>query len=276
MAVEIRNHGGGHSYRRVETGEKVPSVTASAGGGMPKPGLMKWHSETAAGYAVDNWEELSKLPPIERYNLIRKSPYAALNRAGAKGTTVHKLAQRLLNDETVQVPTELEGYVQSAAAFIQEFDFRAWHTEAVVHSADEHDHAGKLDALGSVLLADLDEYEQYETDDDGRVPALIDWKTAASGVYGDVAYQGAGYRHSLWLVMPDGTEIEMPRVSLMIAVHLTPTGYTAYAMHTGPEVYRDFLFLKEVARIAEESKYLRGEPLIPARGPTYRIEKVTD
>jgi len=54
----------------------------------------------------------------------------------------------------VDVPPELIGYVRSAATFIEEFDFQAWYTEAVVHSADEHDHAGKLDAIGSILLPD--------------------------------------------------------------------------------------------------------------------------
>jgi hypothetical protein len=276
MAVEIRNHGGGHSYRRVETGEKVPSVTSALRDGVPKPQLQKWAAEMVAQFAVDHMDEWKDLPPIEAYKLLCKAPYAALNRASVKGTTVHKLADRLLAGESVQVPSELEGYVQSAAAFIQEFDFQAWHTEVVVHSADEHDHAGKLDAIGTALLADLAEYAEYEVDDDGRVPAIIDWKTSGSGVFGETAFQGAGYRYSRWMVLPDGTEIVMPKVSLFIAVHLTPDGYTAYPMHTGPEVYRDFLFTKEVARISEESKYLRGEPLIPARGMTYRIEKVTE
>jgi hypothetical protein len=273
VPIEIRNHGGGHSYRRTDTGEKVPSVTASKDGGIPKPGLMKWHSETAAAYAVDHWEELSKLPPVERYNVIRKSPYTALNRAGTKGSTVHKFADRLLAGEDVDVPVGLIGYVRSAAAFITEFDFQADYTEAVVHSADEYDHAGKLDALGSLLLPDLPEYDRYAREDDGRVSVLIDWKTSASGVFGDVAYQLAPYRHSRWMVLADGTEIEMPHVELAIAVHLTLEGYTAWPLDTDESVYRDFLFIKEVSRIVDESKYLRGDPLIPPRANRYTIEK---
>lgn len=274
MAVEIRNHGGGHSYRRVETGEKVPSVTASKDGGMPKPQLMKWNAEMVAAYAVDHWDELAAMTPMEKYTTLKKAPYAALNRAGVKGTTVHKLADRLLAGDTVHVPDGLEGYVRSAAAFIDEFNFQAWYTEAVVHNADEHDWAGKLDALGTVELADLAEYDVYEADADGLIPTIIDWKTAASGVFGDTAYQMAPYRHARWLVLPDGTEIEMPKVSLTIAVHLTPTGYTPVPLYTGPEVYRDFLYLKEVARVVDESKYLRGDPLIPARGNRFEMTKV--
>jgi hypothetical protein len=273
VAVQIRNHGKGHSYRKVETGEKVPSVTSAKDGGIPKPGLMKWHSESAAAYAVDNWEELSKLPPVERYNMIRKAPYRDVNRAAAKGTTVHTYGQKLLDGVDVEVPDELIGYVRSAAAFIQEFDFRAAHTEVVVHSADEHDHAGKLDALGTILLPDLPEYEQYERDEDGRVWLIVDWKTAASGVYGDTAYQLAAYRHSLWMVLEDGTEVEMPPVALTVAVHLTPDGYTAWPLESDESVYRDFLFIKEVSRITEDSKYLRGDPLIPPGTVRYTIER---
>jgi len=276
VAIEIRNHGRGHSYRRVETGEKVPGVTTVQGAGLPKPGLMKWHAEEAAGYAVDHWDELAKLPPVERYNEIRKAPYRKLNKAGAKGSTIHKFADRLLAEETVDVPPELIGYVRSAATFIEEFDFQAWYTEAVVHSADEHDHAGKLDAIGSILLPDLSEYGIYTPDAEGRFPAIIDWKTSASGVYGESAYQLGPYRHSRWLVLPDGSEIEMPHVELTIAVHLTADGYSAIPLETGPDVYRDFLFIKEVARIVEDSKFLRGDPLIPPRTARYAITKVDD
>jgi hypothetical protein len=273
MAVEIRNHGGHHSYRKVETGEKIRTVTAAKDGGIPKPGLMKWHAESAAAYAVDNWEELSKLPPVERYNMIRKAPYRDVNRAAAKGTTVHAYADKLLGEIDVEVPAALIGHVRSAAAFIEEFDFQPWHTEVVVHSADEHDHAGKLDAIGTIRLPDLPEYEQYERDENGRVAVIIDWKTSASGVFGDTAYQLGAYRHSRWMVLEDGTEIEMPAVALTVAVHLTADGYTAWPLESDESVYRDFLFIKEVARITEDSKYLRGDPLIPPGTIRYTIER---
>lgn len=274
MGIEIRNHGGSHSYRKVETGEKVPSVTSAKDGGLPKPGLMKWQAEETAAYAVDHWDELAKLPPVERYRAIKKAPYLAMNRAAARGSTVHKFAERILAGETVTVPDPLIGYVRSAAAFIQEFDLQVVHSEVVVHSADEADHAGKLDVLGSVLLPDLPEYEQYERDEDGRVPVIVDWKTSASGVFGEVAYQLAAYRHSRWMVLADGTQIEMPWVQLTIAVHLTPEGYTAWAMETGDDVYQDFLFIKEVSRAVEDSRYLRGDPLIPPGTISYEITKV--
>lgn len=274
MPVEIRNHGKGHSYRRTDTGEKVPGVTTVKDAGIPKPGLMKWNAETVAAYAVDHRDELAKLPPVEMYNILRKAPYAALNRAAVQGTTVHHYADQLLAGvDGVGIPESLVGYVRSAAAFIQEFDFQAWYTEAVVHSAEEAGYAGKLDALGSLLLPDLPEYDRYERGDDGRVPVIIDWKTSGSGVFGDTAYQMAPYRHARWMVLADGTEIEMPHVELTVAVHLTPYSYTAWPLESDESVYTDFLFIKEVARIVEESKFLRGDPLIPPRTVRYSIER---
>jgi len=68
----------------------------------------------------------------------------------------------------------------------------------------------------------------------------------------------------------------MPHVELTIAVHLTADGYSAIPLETGPDVYRDFLFIKEVARIVEDSKFLRGDPLIPPRTARYAITKVDD
>lgn len=277
MPVEIRNHGKGHSYRRSDTGEKVPGVTTVKDAGIPKPGLMKWNAEMVAAYAVDHREELAKLPPIEMYNILKKAPYAAMNRAGVRGSTVHRFAERLLaGDDAVAIPDSLVGFVRSAAAFIQEFDFQADYTEAVVHSADTHGHAGKLDALGSLVLPDLPEYERYAREDDGRVSVIVDWKTSASGVFGDTAYQLAPYRHSRWMVLADGTEIEMPHVELTVAVRLTASGYTAVPIDTDEGVYQDFLFIKEVARIVEESKFLLGDPLIPPSTIRYQMTKVTE
>jgi hypothetical protein len=273
VPIEIRNHGRGHSYRRTDTGEKVPGVTTAKDGGLPRPGLMKWHSEEAAAYAVDHWDELAKLPPVERFRQIKKAPYLAMTRAAAKGSTVHKYADRLLSGEEVDVPDGLVGYVRSAAAFIEEFDFQAWYTEAVVYS-EEEDHAGKLDAIGTLLLPEVPEYERYQRDDEGRVPVIVDWKTGGSDPFGEVAYQLGPYRHSRWLVLPDGTDIEMPHVELCIAVHLTENGYTPWPFETDESVYRDFLFIKEVARISDESKYLRGDPLIPPRTTRYAMERI--
>jgi hypothetical protein len=270
MAIEIRNHGGGHSYRRTDTGESIPGVTTAKNGGLPKPALTKWYAEMAAAYAVDHRAELADLPPVEMYNILRKAPYAALNSAGVRGTTVHRYADRLLAGETVDVPDTLTGYVQAAADFIGDFDLHADYTEAVVYSEEER-HAGKLDVLGTILLPDAAEYDQYGRDNDGRVPVIVDWKTSASGVYGDVGYQLAPYRHSRWLVTPVGESIPMPRVELTVAVHLTPQGYTAWPIESDEAVYRDFLFIKEVARIAEESKGLRGEPLIAPITSRYQI-----
>lgn len=275
MAIKIKNHGGGHSYIDDETGRKIPSVTSSKDGGMPKPGLMKWHAEMVAQAAVDERDAWKDLPPVEAYRWLCKAPYRSLNRAAAKGTTVHKYADRLLAGEEVDVPPALRGYVESAAAFIDDFDFRAVYTEAVVHDAYERDWAGKLDAYGSLLLPWLGEYEEYERDDDGRSWPIIDWKTAGSGVHGEVAYQMAPYRWAKYMIV-DGEEIPMPRVDLAIAVHLEPTGYTAYPMVTGREQYRDFLHLKEVARISEEASRMRLDPLIPPRTSRLKMTEVTE
>jgi len=101
-----------------------------------------------------------------------------------------------------------------------------------VHSADEHDHAGKLDAIGSILLPDLSEYGIY-TPTPRAASRRSSTEDFASGVYGR-APTSSGVPAFRWLVLPDGSEIEMPHVELTIAVHLTADGYSAIPLETGP------------------------------------------
>jgi hypothetical protein len=274
--VERVNSGKSHWYRSVDTGLRIPGVTTLKDKGLPKPQLMKWHAEMVAAYAVDHRDELAALPPIEMYKILCKAPYAALSNAAVRGSTVHKLAHRLSLHEQVEVPDGMEGLVQSALAFLNEFDVRVRYAEVVVHSAAERGHSGQIDLLADLLFPDLAEYDVYDRDDDGYVASLLDYKTSASGIFGDVAYQLAGYRHSKWMITDEGDEIPMPPVSFTGAVHLTPDGYSLVPLATPPSVYRDFLYLKEIARMVEQSNDLRGDPIIPPYTNRYEITEVAE
>ena len=61
--LQRRNYGNGHGYQL--DGRKVPGVT-SITGKLDKPALIGWAARTAAGYAVDHWDELSRKPILER------------------------------------------------------------------------------------------------------------------------------------------------------------------------------------------------------------------
>lgn len=274
--VELVNAGKSHWYRRTDNGARVPGVTTLTGAGMPKPGLMKWYAEVVAAYAVDHREELALMGPVEAYKFLCKVPHMTSGKAAVRGSTVHGIADRLSHGETVDIPDGLEGYVQSAVAFLKEFDFQVWYTEVVVHDAEDHGWAGKIDAIGTLMFPELPEYDRYDRDDDGRIPALIDYKTKAGGIWGDDAYQLGPYRWAKKMILHDGTEIDMPQVSFTGGVHLTPDGYSLIPLETPKSVYRDFLHLKEVARIVEQARDLAGPAIIPPYTNTYELREVTE
>jgi hypothetical protein len=115
-------------------GERIDGVTTLTGDGLPKPALLNWAGDATAEYAVDNWETLSALSPSERLKRIKGGRYEKRDAAANKGTQIHKMAERLIAGEKVTVPDDLRGYVESCARFLDEFDFRAEHVEAVVYS----------------------------------------------------------------------------------------------------------------------------------------------
>ena len=269
MKIVKKQNGKNHWYVDEDTGgERVPGVTTLTGNGLPKPALLNWAGEATAEYAVDNWDELASLPLSERLKKIKGGRYEKRDAAAARGTQVHKLAERLIAGERVTVPDELTGYVQSCVRFLDEFQVRAVHVEAVVYSETRR-HVGTTDLIADVLLPDMPEYDHIPRDDDGFSRGLFDWKTSRSGIFGDVALQLSPYRFSEHLILPDGEVIDMPHVDFCAGIHLRPDDYSFVPLECGEDVYRDFLYVKEVARIVGDLRDLVGDPIVPPTASQY-------
>ncbi|MCT2280594.1 hypothetical protein M3G91_23545 [Micromonospora chalcea] len=268
MKIEKRTRGRNHSYYDLDTGSRIDGVTTINGNGLPKPALINWAGDATAEYAVDNWDELSKLAPSERLKKIKGGRYEKRDAAAAKGSTIHKLAERLIAGERVTIPDGLEGYVRSAVRFLDEFTVRAVHVEAVVYSESRR-HVGTLDLIADVLLPDMPEFDHIRRDDDGFSRGLFDWKTGRSGIFGDVALQLAPYRWSEYLVLPGGEVIDMPEVDFCAGIHLRADGYDCRPLECGEDTYRDFLYVKEVARIVDGLRDLVGESIVPPTASQY-------
>lgn len=274
MRIERRSNGRGHWYVDLDAGgERVPGVTTIVGDGMPKPALLNWAGEATADYAVDNWDNLAELPLSERLKKIKGGRYEKRDAAANKGTAVHKMAERLIAGEKVTVPDALTGYVDACVRFLDEFEVRAVHVEAVVYSETRR-HVGTTDLIADVLLPDMPEYDHIERGEDGFSRGLLDWKTSRSGIFGDVAMQLAPYRHSEFLITEDGSVVEMPAVDFCAGIHLMATGYSFVPLVCGEEQYRDFLYIKEVARIQQSLRDLVGEPIVPPTASVYALAKV--
>lgn len=273
MKIVRKNTAKGHYYIDADTGERVPGVTTIVGDGMPKPALLNWAGEATAEYAVDNWDTLAPLSYSERLKKIKGGRYEKRDAASNKGSAVHAMAERLIAGEKVTVPDELAGYVDSCVRFLDEFDVRAEFVEAVVYSETQR-HVGTTDLIAWVLLPDMPEYEHIPRRDDGYSLGVFDWKTSKSGIFGDVALQLVAYRHSEFLIVPDSGEvIDMPDVDFTAGIHLTPKGYSFVPLETGPDVYRDFLYVKEVARVVGGLRDLVGDVIVPPTASQYVLNR---
>jgi hypothetical protein len=275
MKVIRKNTAKGHYYLDEDTGERIPGVTTIVGDGMPKPALLNWAGEATAEYAVDNWDALGPLPYSERLKKIKGGRYEKRDAAANKGSAVHAMAERLIVGEKVTVPDELTGYVESCVRFLDDFDVRQEHVEVVVYS-ETHRYVGTTDLIARVLLPDMPEYDHINRDDDGYSLGLLDWKTSKSGIFGDVALQLVAYRHAEFLITDYAAVIPMPEVDFTAGIHLRANGYSFVPLETGDDVFRDFLYVKEVARVVGGLRDLVGDFIVPPTASQYVLTKAAD
>lgn len=212
MPSRLTFEAGNHTYKLAPPGggkpEQVPSVTGLLDL-LAKPALTRWAANTAADYATDHWLDLVPLSPSERRRLIAASPWQARDRAAAKGTAIHRLAEALIRGIKVEVPEELHGKVNALARWLDHTGILVEATEQRVYSDHDDDlgltaYAGTFDAVVKHPQLGL---------------GLIDWKTG-SGIYPDYAVQLAAYATAQWLAGDE--DRPMPRMQWLGAVHIQP------------------------------------------------------
>lgn len=203
-------------------------------GGPPE----SYFTEYTAGYAVDNWDRLAELPPSVRLKEIAGATKARFTSAAVRGTEVHKLAERLSLGEEVTVPDHLRGHVESAIAFLDDYDVDIIVHEAAVFSR-RHSYAGSADFFATAR----------KPGSGTRVRILGDYKTNASGPWGSVAFQMAGYYFADFMLSGDGgrdsEEVAIPECDEFWCVWLRADGYEVYPMHVTPEVHRQLLYIDQ-------------------------------
>jgi hypothetical protein len=245
------NQGAGHSYSI--DGKRAVGVTTALRA-LPKE-LTGWAARTVAEYVCEHPSEVMGMleqggsgPTV---SFLSGLPFQRRNDAGIRGTAVHKLAEPAARGEEVEVPPELEGYVESYIRFLDDVDPKPIHEELVVASR-EHLVAGTLDSI--MDIPDL-----------GR--CLVDYKTG-TGIYGETALQVAAYRHMEVCLDPAGNEQPMPAVDATYCLHIRPDGYDLIPLQAGPDEFDAFLAVLKVYRTCiqkvqnvKKLDRLLGEPL---------------
>ncbi len=239
-----------NSHRYKLDGEWVPGVTTIIGV-LDKPALPKWAAGVVAEFVadqpslVDLMNEKGGHAPVVQF--LKAMPWAKRDTAGARGTTFHDFAERILLGEEVQVPPEQVGMVESALAFMDDWAIKPVLVEAAVASR-EHKWAGKLDLVA----------------DHNRGPrAIFDWKSGKR-IYTSAAYQLNAYGHAEFSGEA-GVEASIADLGIEAAygVHIRDDGYDVYPLKFGPDIYAEFLVIRAAYDINKRGE---GNWRIPGSG----------
>jgi hypothetical protein len=249
MGVTKRiDSGRGHWYKL--DGEKVDGVTTVLSNGIPKPALTNWAAKQAATFAADNLETLSALDRDARIDLVKGSPWRDRDAAARRGTEVHRLAEKLMRNEEVEVPEELTGHVDSYLDFLDAFNPQPLLVEAVVGHRT-HRWMGTLDLVARV----------------GDQTLLMDIKTTRSGIYGETALQLAAYRFAEFYLDGNGDEHPMIPTDGCAAIWVRADGYDLVPVDSGGETYKTFRYAQMIARWqTATSKDAVGDVIQPPKG----------
>lgn len=271
-----RNHGTGHSYWLGD--RKVPGVTTILSEGVPKPALVGWAAGSVADYVVDRLREdhghiladdlvqavrdtskypiPSGLPRVKLAQALRFAPNNARNAAGARGSDIHDLALQLAQTGQADIPDHLLGHVDAYLDWRRHWQPQL---ELVEHSVLNKTafYAGTFD-LWALLLGDNGRCLVCGNDGcEGR--CLIDWKTSGSGIFGETALQLTAYHHAETMLGRDGDEQPMVGVDHCLGVWLrADRTHETYELAAGPDVFRLFRYVYEVAKAVGDPKKLFG------------------
>ena len=215
------------------------SVTTVTGA-LPKPALLAWAANTVARYAVTNLNAWTGLPLEDQYDLLRRSPWQTRDRAAARGTTVHSVADNLMQGKSYEVEAILEPWIHALIRFIEDARPRLIRSETTGYN-EKTLTAGTFD-----LLCKLDNAPEL-----GIV--LLDWKTS-KGVYEDQAVQMVGgYALGFeYYLDDDDKEVEWKPPDTCAIVHLSQDGYTFQVCPLDKVYRRAFLACLEIRKWEEE------------------------
>lgn len=229
----------GHKYEL--DGIEVKGVTTLLGGGMPKPALPYWAAKMVAEYVADNFNSIDSYLSRDREAAIKHLkmvPWTERDKAAARGTDVHAIAETIIHGGESEVNAEIADYVNGYVAWLDQWDVEPVLTEKVIANRT-HWYAGTFDAI---LTFKSGPYQ-------GKT-YLCDWKTSKA-VYGEMAMQLVAYAKAEFYLDEDGSEKPLPNIDGLAIVHITPNGTTFHEV-TDPEyAWESFLAVIDVSKRME-------------------------
>lgn len=233
-------------------GKSIPGVTSLLKGGIPAPQLIYWAARTVAEFVADNDAAVEQMRTMGRGPMVaalKETPWQARDEAGARGTEIHALGERIVHGEQVDVPAHLTGYLDGYVRFLDEWQLEPVLTEVSVANR-KHWYAGRLD-----LIADI-----------RGTRWLLDLKSA-KGIYSDNALQCDAYRNAEFYVAdgdPD-TELALPEgIERIGAIHIRDEVSELVPLESNGQPFKDFLHASWLAKRKDLRDTYVGEPLQPS------------
>lgn len=249
--LTYRKYGQGHAYYIDDV--KVDGVTTILNS-LPKS-LAQWAADAGANHAVENWDKLSELPLTKRLDAIRYAHRDIRDTAAARGTQIHKWAERVQGGLPIDVPSEHTGPVEAYARFLDAWDIQPERSEFPMVNLN-HRYGGTGDLMARIGKRD-------------NVRALIDLKTGKN-VYESVVLQLCGYNNSThW--QPAGADAKpdarlaseepyVPAEETWVC-HILPDAVRFSPVRTSDQ-FRAFLYLQQVHHWLQAHGYKGEDPLV--------------
>lgn len=254
------------------------SVTTIIGGGLPKPVLVNWAKKFTATYAVEHLPELyaiGKKDPVGAIDWLKRAADRSRDKAGDLGSLVHASAEAYALGKPYPEWTEEQApFMASFESWLHDFKPSFVAVEAPCFS-DKHRYAGTLDCIIEVSTDLIPSEPLWGPTPVGRPWRILgDYKSGRTGPWPEAGLQLSAYRYSeSHIGLPDGSETPTPEVDGCAVLKIRPEGYEFVPIRADEEVFRSFLYVREVFRFTQEiAKTVVGEPLsAPLRDPVEAI-----
>lgn len=224
---------------------------------VPKPALAPWAAREAAEFAVGNIKQINALIRKDQSDaavqLIKGAPNRGRDRAAKLGTAVHEAVEALILDKPIpDYEGDIAAHMDHFMAFVRDWNVTFEASECQAYSRSEK-HAGSFDFIATIPR--LEEFGYAG-------PRCIGDVKTGKGVYPEAALQLSAYGNSEFIGLPNGEEVPFPSVDVGVVLHLRPNGYQIVPARIDAEVYRAFLYVREVWRFQNEmAEDVLGVPL---------------
>lgn len=264
MATRARRASGGKRFYVWGRGERYWSVTTILNA-LPKDALKYWAAGMVAAFAYDQAHSWLGLPRPAAIDLLKREPLRYTGNKAEIGQALHDAAEAYTLGKplsTAPFEEDLRMLVAHFLEFLHAIKPRFIATEAEIYNRTQR-YAGRFDAIIEVGADVLSKLPVPWDPPEGRdfVRLLVDYKTG-KGVYHESALQLNAYAAGEFIGGPDGSEQPIPELDGLAVIHITVDGWEIVPVKLDDELFRAFLYVREVFRYLEvTSKESLGTPV---------------